>query len=609
MISGSARPWVLALIVLIGTTVWASFLAVTYMSGRIETVDALDARFLDLRHTLVGKKTASSEVVVVAIDDETLATDVEKIMGGRERLATLISNIAQSGAHSLALDVLLTDQGNPEEDAALANSLTRLPTSIAAAARFSDVGEMPVSTIWPHPIFGQAAQVGLVNFSTDHRGTPRYVPLLLDIDGEIRPSLALLASLTFAGENADFAEAQLSIGERSIPLDLGFNMPLRYLGPAGSIPTFSARRLLDGPVDNLFEGKLVVLGYTASAMGDRFVTPFDDSTPGVEIVATAISQLLGGPTLRRDSQVRKWDSVHAVVLSVLCVLVMLVWPLSLGTPVAATLLALSMISAAVFFASGLWLSVALPLLAAVPPMVVAGVCRYSFERQQADRSRRAAASLRRFQSPALAARIETDPEYLVNPVEKYLVILFVDLTGFTSLSQRIGPAGTRNLLRLFHKLVAEAVEAHGGSVFNYMGDGALAVFGLEANSLESASDGALESAFDLVKRLLHQRFDDLPDENLQCRIGLHSGVATLSRLGAESHQQVTVSGDSVNLASRLMEVAKSAQAVIVASDQFAVALSNSAKSELAQHSDVAIRGRSGDVRVLLWTSDVIVANT
>ncbi|MEQ8365095.1 MAG: adenylate/guanylate cyclase domain-containing protein [Roseicyclus sp.] len=85
-----------------------------------------------------------------------------------------------------------------------------------------------------------------------------------------------------------------------------------------------------------------------------------------------------------------------------------------------------------------------------------------------------------------------------------------------------------------------------------------------------------------------------------CRIGLHYGSVILSRLGAQNHQQVTVSGDTVNLASRLMEVAKSRSARIVATSEFANQLEASAVTGVATPARVEVLGWSGDVSVVLW---------
>ncbi|ABG30208.1 putative cyclase [Roseobacter denitrificans OCh 114] len=605
MISGRARRWALPLGAVTLALFWVLTLIIPYMSGRAGFFDPLEYRLLDVRHVLIGPRAAASDIVIVAIDDETLAAAPAELQSRRQLLARIISNIAQSDARVLALDVLLADPGPAEDDAALAAALGEIPSSIAAAARFGADSASADSIIWPQAAFGEVAEAGLVNLSTDASGTPRYAPLLIDAGGSLVPSLPLLASLSFGGEKAVFGETQLTLGTRDVPLDFGFNMPLRHIGPEGSVPTYSARDLISGTLPDALSDKLVVLGFSASAMGDRFATPFDENTPGMEVIATAISQLSGGETLRRDAQTRQWDAALAVALTLICVTSVLVWPLSRGVPVAAGFVLVFLASITLAFASGLWLSGALALAVALPPAIAASGLRYMQENLQARKSEQSVASLRQFQSPALAAKIESDPNYLMEPIEQDLVVLFVDLTGFTGHSQRLGQDGTRNLLAMFHKLTAQTVEARGGSVFNYMGDGALAVFGLERGGDASHADDALASAFDLVHSLSHQSLPQTPDEPLSCRIGLHSGPVTLSRLGAQSHQQVTVTGDNVNLASRLMEVAKTEKAVVVASSDFAAGLTDGGPQESAYTTDVAIRGRDGRVQVLVWAKDAL----
>ncbi len=595
------RQRIVMLALLVCAALWSAVLIQPHLTGRPGVIDTLENRLVDIRYVLTGPKAATADVVIVAIDDETLANSTN----GRQLLASLIANIAQSGARVLALDVLLVEQGGLETDKALADALASLPSHIAAAAVYGADAQTPANIIWPQPIFRNAAKAGLVNLSTDASGTPRYAPLLVSVDGAFHPSLALLTAMAFTGEQARFEEMQLALGDVTVPLDLGFDMPIRFSGPAGSVTTISANDLLSGPMRDVISGKAVVLGFTASAMGDRFSTPFDESTPGVEIIATVISQLTGSPTLRRDADVRRWDAVHATGLSLLCVFFIIVWPLSRGLPVALALISVSMVAMTVTFSGGIWMSAALPLAAAVPSVLVAGAMRYAQERQKANRSERTVATLRRFQAPALAEKIENDPEYLVAPIEQELVILFADVTGFTGIAQRLGPSGTRDLLQMFHTLSSDTVETRGGSVLSFMGDGIIAVFGLEAQVSGTPADSALLAAFDLAKALSEQSISELPGERLDCRIGLHSGLVTLSRLGAERHQQVTVTGDSVNLASRLMEVAKEEQAVIVASKMLCEAITNRVHTDNARQLEVPIRGRNGSVQVLIWTRDAI----
>ena len=91
------------------------------------------------------------------------------------------------------------------------------------------------------------------------------------------------------------------------------------------------------------------------------------------------------------------------------------------------------------------------------------------------------------------------------------------------------------------------------------------------------------------------------DVPLGCRIGIHFGPVVLSRLGDDRQQQVSVTGDSVNLASRLMEIAKAQGASIVATADVLSALNARPERDAAEIKTVEVRGRAGNVDVHLWT--------
>ena len=569
------------------------------MNSRATSLDSLEYRLVDVRYQITGARPSAPEVVFVAIDDATLGTQNAGPVG-RLLLAKLIRQIADSDAHSLVLDVLFADAGAVSERASLAAALSQLPTVIAAAARFDEEGTATV--IWPHPAFQAQAEVGLVNLYTDAAGTPRYFPLFIEIDGAPVPSMPLVAAVKFLNAQAQINDRSVTLGTLSVPLDEGANMPLRLLGPAGSVDTISASTLLGAQSMQALSGKVVVLGYSAAGTGDLFATAFDEEIPGGEIIATALSQLIGGPTMRRDNSLRRVDVVHAVALTILGLFLMLRLTFVRAIPFALALLLTSFAGVTLLFAQGIWLSAALPLMAALPPMAAAGAMSLSKERKTARLSERKLESLRRFQSPSLARQIELDPNYLNTPEEQELVVFFVDITGFTAISQQLGPKETRALLSRFHSLIDKAVETRSGSVINYMGDGALAVFGLEAApEHQTHADAALEAA-----QALRRDLPDLAltphDPNISCRFGLHFGPVILSRLGAENHQQVSVTGDTVNLASRLMEVAKEEQAVIAATTDFSNRLSHGLPTQETKTVEIAVRGRRGQVETVLWQS-------
>ena len=192
------------------------------------------------------------------------------------------------------------------------------------------------------------------------------------------------------------------------------------------------------------------------------------------------------------------------------------------------------------------------------------------------------------------------------PIEQVLAILFVDLSDFTNLSETIGPQLTRGLLKRFHECVAEVVAQEGGVVVTFMGDGAMVAFGLpESRRVDGRA--AVQAALSLRRAIgtVLTDFSTTHPIELRVRIGAHLGPAIVSRLGHAHHQQITATGDTVNVASRLMEVAKNHGTPIALSGELydnavraGVKLEHDAfSSELS----VVIRGRTQMLTVRLWT--------
>jgi adenylate cyclase len=150
--------------------------------------------------------------------------------------------------------------------------------------------------------------------------------------------------------------------------------------------------------------------------------------------------------------------------------------------------------------------------------------------------------------------------------ERTVSVLFADLQGFTTLAEAEDPQRLVRILNLFLTAVSSAIEAHGGVVEEYMGDGAKALFGAPI----SHSDDALRA----VRAALTLQ-ESLPDVNaevarlggrpLAIGIGIHTGEVVAGRMGSLSRLKYTVVGDGVNLAARLEGLTRRYGVTIVAS--------------------------------------------
>jgi adenylate cyclase len=237
--------------------------------------------------------------------------------------------------------------------------------------------------------------------------------------------------------------------------------------------------------------------------------------------------------------------------------------------------------------------------------MVFGAAALWLDRRRADRLSLQSRTLRRFQPPSLTDRLAKDPAFLVKPVRQKAAVIFIDLSGFTGLSELLPLNETREMLRGFHALVDQEAVRHQGIVASFMGDGAMILFGLPDSSPDDACH-AVKACVDLCLRT-EAWMALLPDpiaSQIGFKIGAHFGEIIASRLGGDSHQHITAIGDTVNVASRLMEIAASHDADIAFSDDLhraaGAACSVFETGVLEGTFPTAIRGRSGSIPIWLW---------
>jgi len=271
----------------------------------------------------------------------------------------------------------------------------------------------------------------------------------------------------------------------------------------------------------------------------------------------------------------------------------------LGLVLAALPLSIFLVASVVSFAHGIWLSMALPLAGLVPLGPYLGA-RLWLDRAEARRLTESRDGLLRFLPPAVAEKLTEAPDFLAVPVQQRAAVLFLDLSGFTSASEGLGPVRTQAMLKAMHDRVEEAVTARGGAVTSFMGDGAMALFGLPETRPDDA-DRAVAAAFDLADTMRAWLAGLAPGEApAGVRIGAHAGPVVLSRLGGARNQHITATGDTVNTTARLLDVAKAEGAVVVLSA--ALLAARAARAPLpgpATEKTVAIRGRQAPLDVVL----------
>jgi adenylate cyclase len=602
--------------------IWGGGIYFEHDWGHLRFLDRVESTTIDLRTLVRGVRVPPNLVTIVAIDDAVVRQKGVYPLA-RIDLARVVDAIARLDPKVIAVDLLLVDNGADDADEALAKSLAARPTVLAAAAVFPEASQsifaendlgplarLPKADRFLLPLkkFADHAQVGIVNVATYQSGTPRSIPMLFRTSDMVELSFPLRVAALAIGKEPVIEPNRLMLDQRSVPTDVDHALPITFYGPRGSILTISAAAVLAGDIaPDAIRNRIVVIGATVTGGGDSFSSPFEPLLPGVEVISTAITHLMAGDGALRGQSVRIADGVAAVLLPAILV-GLLAWRRNaVGLFAAAGVALMWTVTVFLAFSSGIWLSATVPVAAAAPPVVLFAAFQLWSGRRRAQYFATRNELLEQFQAPAIQQWLTRDPDFLAEPVRQNAAVVFIDLSGFTSLSEQLGPDRSRELLKDFHALVDKEAVACGGTITSFLGDGAMILFGLPAPATEDALKAA-DCALGLCMST-ERWLSSLPPSaasRLGFKVGAHFGVIVASRLGGGSYQHITATGDTVNVASRLMEVAASHGAELALSDELLQAAGRDCalfKSDvLVGPNETRIRGRSGSLPIWLWHS-------
>ncbi len=308
---------------------------------------------------------------------------------------------------------------------------------------------------------------------------------------------------------------------------------------------------------NRIRGRICLVGYTASAQGDLVTTPTLSSMPGVMAHAHIINMLLQGRVPRRAGAM--FDVPLLLVLGAIVTGIACAWNAARSLLGCGCLASVMLLAAAGLFHARL-VHLAAMVGCVECAVVWAGVTTYRQLTEERTR-RRFQRALSQYTSPAIAAHLAGRVRAIdLAPHSAIVTCFFSDLRGFTRLSERLGPAGTRERLNPYLGAVSRALIDERAIVNKFIGDGVMAFFNAPilpcADHARAACRAAL-AARDAVVRLDVAAGFVNEDDRLHVRIGLATGEAFVGDYGTDTKLDYTCIGDTVNVASRLERANKS----------------------------------------------------
>jgi adenylate cyclase len=200
----------------------------------------------------------------------------------------------------------------------------------------------------------------------------------------------------------------------------------------------------------------------------------------------------------------------------------------------------------------------------------------------------------RFAPPDLVERL-TEGRGDVTPQRRQVTMLFADLQGFTSLCDRLDPALTVALLNDYFRHMSEAIQRHHGHITELVGDGLLALFGAPETNPWQCRDAVL-AALDMRAALAayNAKLRERALPELRFGIGIHTGEVIVGVMGAGELNKFTVTGDPINVASRVEGLTREHGVDLLITEEVRAALDE--RFRLRAMPPVNVKGKPGPIR-------------
>ena len=412
---------------------------------------------------------------------------------------------------------------------------------------------------------GSASSTGFFNAPPDEDGVVRQATMVLPFgrskdlkDWDLYGSLDVMATSSYLRLGANelilqYGEPGVAVMEfgpnlRIIPNNVGMKT-INYRGPAGTFPHYSMADVVQGKIGpGTFKSKLVLVGATATGIGDLKTTPYGGTNyPGVEIHANVIDNILNERFMQRGQRQFETDLLliflFGIPLGITLALVSsrYMW---FGLALLIPFWALNFYA----FNRGWWLNFIVPAGALTANVLLVSLYRALVEEKE---KRKVRSAFGQYLSPEVIRRLLLNPE-LVEPRKTEITVMFSDIRGFTTISEQLDAQELALFLNSYLSDMTKIVFDTQGTLDKYIGDAVMAFWGAP-NEDERHAFNACSAALNMMAKVreLQSKWVAEGKPKLDIGIGLNSGVASVGNMGSALHHGYTALGDTVNLSSRL----------------------------------------------------------
>jgi adenylate cyclase len=596
--------------------------AVAVGLARTEWQRSLEDIYYDYWHIASGVRYQPKYTAFITVDDPTLAAlKDDPLAFWAPYWGQVIAVLRQAGVKAVGLDYLYTVSAESwlrklnlpdsaisrEYDtpfrAALSQGNTILITQLI------DLPDGQVTLLEPPDdqrlvLPGGNNDLGIANLFPDpDKHVRAFYPVMLP--DPALPGLAFNMQLALRALGEDPSKAEWQIAGTTFKRELS-RVPIRYAGPSGTIPTLSMLTLLapdalDKPEVKALRGKVAIIAANNAGTSDRHFTPYSrgahaDQMAGGEIHANIVETILSG---RFPRALPAWAEI-AYVGGLLAVAGWFF--LNLGAAASAGLgvaLLVAVVPPGYFAFQHDWI---LPVAELQTGLATAFLMTIGLRLTGEERARSRMRQVfgRYVSDEVVNVLLAEDRKPDLAGETKVVTVLFSDIRGFTTISEKLSAHEVVEMLNAYFTRVCEPILAQGGTVDKYIGDAVMAVFGSPVTYPDHARR-AVRAALGMAKEAegfkqwMRERFPDKGIAEFGIGVGLFTGEAVIGDIGTPKRKEFTAIGDTVNAASRLEGVTKELKCVVAASESTVKAAGEGVRTGKVE--TLQVKGRSEPIRV------------
>jgi len=558
-------------------------------------------------------------VHIIDIDEESLKR-IGQWPWPRTRVAELIERLRKAGAAAIVLDIVFAEPDRtspksmsatwnlpddirrrlvsiPDHDEVLAQTMRQglvvlgfaveregsERTPPARSSRFVFSGESPLPFL--HPFFGAVTSIpllesaaagnGALTFIPDSDGVVRRVPLVIGLQGKVMPTLIAESLRVAQGQNNYILRMgsqkgagvqEIRVGRITVPTTPQGEIWVHYTRPVQD-RYLPAWKVFAGEVPKeQVEGHIMLVGTSAQGLMDLRFSPMGTIIPGVEAHAQALEQIFTKSYLKRPSWSGAIEALVIVVGGLFLGIIALATPALVSAGVTmAVLLAAGWGAWTAFTHYGLLLDPVTPALALLITFILGSIVHHvTSERRQ----RWVREAFSRYVSPNRVDYLVKHPNQLeLGGKRQECSFIFTDLTGFTTLMEKMDPAEAVSILNAYLDQMINIAFRNGGTLDRIVGDAVAIMFSAPVVQPDHCGR-ALKCALEM-HAFAACYANDLNTKGVafgQTRIGIHSGEVIVGNFGGSTMFDYRALGDVVNTAARLESVNKHLGTLICVSE-------------------------------------------